>query len=196
MHHRRRWRCEIIRRVRIDYSLSAADLLEKLKPSIRDVTQNDLERWRKAGEVQFRLIDGRIAYFGREPSNIFRFCGEAKDARGKAAERADWTLEQHLARVIAEAKRTGRRQVVPIRHRVHYSLTILPDAPGLKQGAVVRVWLPFPQEYRQQQECEAESALRLHTRHWLPVRPGSIRYPARRSARFISSRKSLISRNL
>ncbi len=145
---------EIIRRVRIDYSLSAEELLAKLKPSISDVTPNDLERWRKSGGVQYRMIDGHVAYFTREPSNIFRFCGEAKERRGDVPEPAGWTLEKHLARVIAEARRTSRTQVVPMHHRVTYTLTILPNAPGIKKGALVRVWLPFPQEYRQQGEVK------------------------------------------
>jgi hypothetical protein len=33
-------------------------------------------RWRDASEIQFRLFDGHVFYFGREPSNIYRFCGE------------------------------------------------------------------------------------------------------------------------
>jgi len=35
---------------------------------------------------------------------------------------------------------------------VRYKLTVPADAPGLKPGALVRVWLPFPQEYRQQRD--------------------------------------------
>src|SRR5688572_1212337 len=54
---------EIIRRTRRDYSLSGQKLVEKLKKSIPDVTEADVERWRKAGELQHRTIDGQVAYF-------------------------------------------------------------------------------------------------------------------------------------
>jgi transglutaminase-like putative cysteine protease len=145
---------EIVRRIRLDFGQSAQQLLARLQQSIPGVTADDLSRWTRAGQVQSRLIDGNLVYFGREPSNIWRFCGEAKERRPTPPTTDGWTLESHLARVIAEAKKTGRRQVVPVHHRVHYTLTISPDAPGLKNGAVVRVWLPFPQEYRQQTDVK------------------------------------------
>lgn len=143
---------EIIARIRTDFSLSADRLLEKLRRSIPDVTSDDLARWTKVGDVQSRFIDGRLIYFNREPANIFRFCGDAKGRRSPVVEDTTWKLEDHLAQVIAEAKTTGRRQVLPVRHRVHFSLTVPGDAPGMKPGAIVRVWLPFPQEYRQQED--------------------------------------------
>ncbi|HEX5243266.1 MAG TPA: transglutaminase domain-containing protein [Tepidisphaeraceae bacterium] len=149
---------EIIARTRRDYRLSANELLARLHSSIPDATLGELEAWRRAGQVQYRIIDGNVAYFGREPSNVFRFCGDAIRRRKTSDAPADWTLEQHLARVIAEAERTGRRQVVPIRHRVHFSLTVPSTAPGMKRGATVRAWLPFPQEYRQQTHVKLISA--------------------------------------
>jgi len=145
---------EIISRIRRDFSQSQEQLLARLRQSIPSITADDLSRWTAAGQVQSRLIDGKLAYFGREPANMWRFCGEAKERRTAPKTEEGWTLESHIARVIAEAKKTGRRQVVPIRHRVHYTLTVSPDAPGLKQGAVVRVWLPYPQEYRQQSDVK------------------------------------------
>jgi hypothetical protein len=65
---------ETISRIRQDYSLSAADIISKLKPSVRDLSAADVERWTKSHELQARTIDGQLAYFRREPSNLFRFC--------------------------------------------------------------------------------------------------------------------------
>lgn len=146
---------EIIGRIRIAYSLDASAMLVKLQKSIPGATLDDLENWRREGEVQFRMIDGKVAYFEREPSNIYRFCGEAKGRRQiSPSPGPQWKLEDHLARVIAEAQRTGSSEVVPMRHRVRYVLTIAPDAPNMKAGAHVRVWLPFPQEYLRQREVK------------------------------------------
>jgi transglutaminase-like putative cysteine protease len=145
---------EIIRRIRLDFGKSAPQLLARLQQSIPGVTAGDLSRWTAAGQVQSRLVDGKLQYFVREPANVWRFCGEAKERRQTPKSADNWTLESHLERVIAEAQKTGRRQVVPIRHRVHYSLTVPADAPGFKEGAVVRAWLPFPQEYRQQTDVK------------------------------------------
>ena len=143
---------DIISRMRIEYGQSAERLFERLREFMADVTPMDLQRWTDLGQVQYKTLDGQRGYFNREPSNIFRFCPEAMARQAsKPQAAASWTLESHLARVIAEAKETGRRQVVPIRHQVRFALTVSPDAPGFSRGAVVRVWLPLAQEYRQQE---------------------------------------------
>lgn len=138
---------DVIARIRIAYGLERDGLLARLRESIADVSADDLERWRVAGQVQYRVIDGQVCYFGREPANLFRFCEEAKRRRHEAsASQPAWKLEDHLARVIAAAEREAKADVLPIRHRVRYTLTISPNAPHLKPGATVRVWLPFPHE--------------------------------------------------
>jgi transglutaminase-like putative cysteine protease/ubiquinone/menaquinone biosynthesis C-methylase UbiE len=146
---------EIVRRTLREYSLDAAGLLEKVKKDIPDATAADLEKWTKAGEVQTRTIDGKLMYFRREPSNLFRFSAEAKqrkEANAKPEEKTtDWTLLKHLSNVVAEADKTGKAEVLPIRHRIDYSVTIPPNTKGAKKGSQIRVWLPLPQEYRKQQ---------------------------------------------
>ena len=57
---------------------------------------------------------------------------------------------------------------MPIRQRITYSLIVPADAPGFKPGALVRVWLPFPQNYRQQTDVKL---IRTSPRHDLPVEP-------------------------
>ena len=142
---------EIVRRIRIAYNLDGGALLAKLRLAIPDIAAKDLDRWRVAGVVQFRTIDGRIGYFGREPANLFRFCDEAKRRRKPSTpETNSWVLEQHLARVIAAAREQGKAEVLPIRHRVRYALTVPAHAPRMNLGALIRVWLPFPQEYTRQ----------------------------------------------
>jgi len=155
---------EIIRRTRQDYSLDAAGLVGKLRDSIPDVTAEDVERWRRAGEAQWRMLDGQVKYFRREPANIFRFCDEAKKRRDEHAAKAgktapkvpdsDTQLDRHLAEIVAAAERTGRAEVLPVRHKVRHRLTVRPDRPGAKAGSLVRCWLPFPQVYRQQGEVK------------------------------------------
>src|SRR4051794_19117956 len=77
---------DVIARIRSAYTLDEPALLKKLRPTIPDVTAADLGRWRAAGQVQFRTIDGRLLYFDREPSNVFRFCGEANRRRGSVGQ--------------------------------------------------------------------------------------------------------------
>jgi transglutaminase-like putative cysteine protease len=153
---------EIIRRLRIEYTLTADALLAKLRHSIPDAAAADLERWRKDGHVECRTLDGQILYFNREPGVLLRICPEAKRRRDQhagtqpssnpALPTPDDRLREHLRNVIAEAKKTDKTEVIPIRHRIRYSLTVKPNRPGAKEGSTLRCWLPFPQEYRQQKE--------------------------------------------
>lgn len=150
---------DIIGRIRAAYDLDADGLLGRIRGVVPDVTVDDLERWRHAGQVQYRMIDGHVAYFGREPANLLRFCDEAKRRRrALPSEPSSWKLEEHLARVVAASAREKRAEVIPVRHRVRYRLSISAPAPYAKPGAVVRVWLPFPQEFERQGSVKLASA--------------------------------------
>src|SRR3954468_24058186 len=150
---------DLIRRIRHDYSLTSGALVAKLKHQIPGVQAGDVEAWREAGQLQFRMIDGQIAYFRREPSNLFRFCPPAIERRAIKATPPDaFSLNDHLAQVIAEAKRTGETEVMPIAHEIHFRLTVPANTPGAKAGSLVRAWLPYPQAYRQQSDVRLISA--------------------------------------
>ncbi|UCD28088.1 MAG: transglutaminase domain-containing protein, partial [Planctomycetota bacterium] len=43
-------------------------------------------------------------------------------------------------------------RILPFRHKMRYKLTVHPNRPSVKTGSIVRCWLPFPQQYRQQKE--------------------------------------------
>jgi hypothetical protein len=155
---------EIIRRLRHEYRLDEQAMLDKLRKGIPDASPDDLKKWRDAGALQYRTIDGQVRYFNREPVNLFRFSEEAKARRDKhaksdaAPDKPKWTLHQHLEQVIAAGEASDSPQVVPIKHRITYKLTIPPNPKGAKRGSVARVWLPFPQDYRQQKDVKLISA--------------------------------------
>lgn len=152
---------EIIRRVRVEYSLDAAGLWQKVKKTIPDATASEVERWATESRARYRMIDGRKLYFRREPQNIFLFSPAAAQRRaqaGNAPAAPDWKLADHLAAVVAEAERTGKVEVQPVRHRITHTLTLRSNAPGVQAGSLVRAWLPFAQEYRQQRDVKLISA--------------------------------------
>ena len=144
---------EVIRRTRRDYNVSPDGVLKKIQASIPDATAADLDKWRKEGVLQHRVVDGKVAYFRREPVNLFRFSDDAikrREAAGKTPVKEKFALHEHLANVVAEAEKTGEAEVQRIHHRVRFTATIASNTPGAKNGSLVRCWLPFPQEYRQQ----------------------------------------------
>ncbi len=154
---------EIIRRTRQEFPLTAADLLAKIQNSIPDATAADLERWTKDGKTEYHMVDGEILYYTREPVNLYRFSDEAR-ARKEANQKKDepdpnaWTLIKHLSNVVAAGETSDTPEVLPIRHRITYVLTVDPNRPGAKAGSIVRCWLPYPQEYRQQKNVTLISA--------------------------------------
>ena len=153
---------EMMRRIRIDYSYNAQDVVDATKDQLPSVTVDMIQRWQKAGQVQSRLIDGKICYFSSEPSNLLRFCDEAKamqQRRPTTEPKNSWTLLDHLQHVVAAAAKQDSSYVLPVRHTLRYALTVPANAPGMQPGALVRVWLPFPQDYgRRQYDITLESA--------------------------------------
>jgi transglutaminase-like putative cysteine protease len=152
---------DILRRTRFEYSLDEAGLLDKVRKSVPDATARDVQRWAKASSARYRMIDGQKFYFRREPSNIFLFCDEAKKRRaqaGNAPAEAKWKLTEHLKAIVDEAEKTGGVEVQPVHHRISYTVTLRANTPGVKAGSLVRMWLPYPQEYRQQRDVKLISA--------------------------------------
>ena len=64
--------------MRNEFSLDDEGLLAKIQKRIPDATARDITHWREAGELQYRIIDDKRLYFGREPSNLFIFSADAK----------------------------------------------------------------------------------------------------------------------
>jgi transglutaminase-like putative cysteine protease len=151
---------EIIRRTRLEYCVTKEALLKRVQERIPDATPKELDQWIQEATPRTRLIDGQTFYFSGEPKNIFLFSTGAKArlARSGPKKESGWQLTKHLADVIAEAEKSGHAEVAPVKHRFSHKLTIDANAPELKRGSLVRVWLPYPQEYRQQRDVKLISA--------------------------------------
>lgn len=145
---------EIIRRIRLDFSLTPEQMLGRLRDSIPDVSAKDMERWREEGVLQHRVIGGEVRYFNRAAGNLFRASAEARSRRVTSVERAGWDfdLPKHLAQLVAKAEGSSDSQIHPVKHHIRYELRVKEGHPRLRPGAKVRCWLPFPQEYRQQRD--------------------------------------------
>lgn len=145
---------EVLRRTRYDYALTDNDILAEIKKEIPDATQADVDRWRKAGDLQFRTIDGQTRYFRRTAGNLFRVNEEAKKRQKQAKKDATkkFNTTSFVKKLVQLSESSESPEVFPVKHVIYYTLTLHPDNPRLKPGAVVRAWLPFPQEYRQQKD--------------------------------------------
>ena len=130
---------ETIRRIRDDYSLDESAILQKLRPSIRDLSATDLTNWTHSGQIQFRQIDGQPRYFRREPSNLFRFCPDAIARRIKPPGTSPgFVLNDHLARIIEASAKDNQPHVLPVRHRIKFKVTVPTTARGYKTSATIK----------------------------------------------------------
>ncbi|MEQ1826463.1 MAG: transglutaminase domain-containing protein [Pirellula sp.] len=152
---------EIMRRIRFEYSLRPTELLLKVKKFVPDATLEDATAWAEESRSRHRSIDGQTFYFRREPQNIFLFSKEAIRRRalaGNAPPLPAWRLTDHLANVIAQAANNQSPEVLPVKHRFTHTITLRANHPKIKQGSTVRVWMPYPQEYRQQKDVRLVAA--------------------------------------
>jgi transglutaminase-like putative cysteine protease len=143
---------EILRRTRQDFPYTGEEILAQLKKSIPDVTPADVDRWRVSGELQARKIDGEHRYFRGAVGNLFRASEEARGRRPETppAEKK-FGLNSLLEELVQLSEETNSDTIYPVKHDVRYEMAVKAGHPRLKPGAQVRAWLPFPQQYRQQQ---------------------------------------------
>jgi transglutaminase-like putative cysteine protease len=145
---------ERMRRIRLDFSLTAEDAQARLRRQIPDLSSAEFAAWDAAGLLEHRVIDGQTLYFNRAPSNLFRLSEAAVKRRSSSS--PPWTdgpmetANAHHREIRDQALKTGKHAVAPRRVRVTYSLTVNADAAP--NGETLRAWLPFPRAIPGQQE--------------------------------------------
>ena len=102
---------DLIRRMRVEYSLDESALLAKVRTSIPAATAKEGARWAKEGEVRWRMIDGKKFYFRREPQNIFLFNAEATVRATRAGHQpkvdSRSALNDHLKAILRSTEDEG-----------------------------------------------------------------------------------------
>ncbi len=144
---------EVLRRTRHDFSLTAADVLAQIQAEIPDATATDVLAWRDSGDLQSRVIDGELRFFRRAVSNLYRFNSVARQRRQPPLRSdAEFDLTAHIEALVALGEVADGPEIHPVKHHVRYELSIVEGHSRLVPGAIVRAWLPYPREYRQQRD--------------------------------------------
>ncbi|QGW65632.1 transglutaminase domain-containing protein [Lysobacter soli] len=144
---------ERMRRIRLDFTLSAEQARAKLRESVPDLREDEFQRWTKADLLEHMVIDGTPWYFNRSVSNLFRVSPEAMARRATPFQRNDGPMENANAyhdEAVAEAKRTGKSSVAP--RRIHVTQSITVNADAVPAGETVRAWIPYPRALPGRQE--------------------------------------------
>ena len=80
---------ERMRRILLDFSLTAEDAQSRLRRQIPDLSSTEFAAWDSAGLLERMVIDGRTLYFNRAPSNLFRLSEAAVKRRSSSS--PPWT---------------------------------------------------------------------------------------------------------
>ncbi|HEX7324063.1 MAG TPA: transglutaminase-like domain-containing protein [Rhodanobacteraceae bacterium] len=141
-----------MRRMRLDFSLGAAQLQADVRKQVPSMTAAQFARWRADDLFEHMYIDGKLRYFNRAPSNLFHLSASAQALR-KGQPAADSSgLPQAVnnsymaydRKVIAAARATGKTSVLP--QRVQVTQTVTVDAGAVPAGKLVRAWIPYPRD--------------------------------------------------
>ena len=140
-----RFERERMRRILLDFTLDADAVQAQVRQRIPDLTDAEFSAWDAAGLFERMTIDGRVRYFNRAPSNLFRLSDTALARRAQQVPLPEGPMESpnaHHREVVDAAVASGRASVAPRRVRVTQTLTV--DADAVPAGEVVRAWIPFP----------------------------------------------------
>lgn len=144
---------ERMRRILLDFTLDAAAVKARLRKEIPDLRDAEFARWEARGLFERQVIDGRVLYFNRSPSNVFRLSEEARARRAVQTPLVDGPMEtpNDYHRALRHAALTQERSsVLPQRIRVVQTLTV--DADAVPAGETLRAWIPYPRALPGQQE--------------------------------------------
>ncbi|MEO6800366.1 MAG: transglutaminase domain-containing protein [Rhodanobacter sp.] len=144
---------ERMRRIALDFSLDADQLKARVREQIPDMSDAEFRAWNAHGLFEHMAIDGRVRYFKRAPSNLFRLSTEAVARRKIQTPFNDdpmGVLNQHHRDIRKAAVATHHTSVLPRRVRITQSLTV--DADAVPAGQSVRAWIPYPRALPGQQE--------------------------------------------
>jgi len=167
----RAWEAERLRRLRLEYGLGRDEQMDQLRLLLPDLAAAEFADWEQAGALDAVELDGRRRYSRLNRYNVWRLSeaartrlaeavqsGRVAEARLPGADRplAQAALRAHARDLMAAARQTGERYLLPHTYTIAYSLTVRPDQ--VPPGELIRCWLLYPRGCDTQRDVELLSA--------------------------------------
>ncbi|HWP81357.1 MAG TPA: transglutaminase-like domain-containing protein [Bacteroidota bacterium] len=145
-------------RIRKDYPLSKERLFKILSESVKELTQQEFDRWIAEGRFDSRTIDGTLFFMGSSRSNLFFRYPELSARRIHAPDDTEFERSTlHAVETIAaEARRRATPFVLPRTFRNTMTVTLKADAVPPREN--VRAWLPIPRSFPHQKNFRVISS--------------------------------------
>jgi transglutaminase-like putative cysteine protease len=145
---------DVLRRIKLDYTLTEDDVFGGLSTSIRGLTRDEFKGWLAKGWFDRKTIDGQAWFVGDSVRNLFythpelrerRFEGwrEVREPRGRL-------------RICRQIKQAARAQHTPyvLPRTFVCTMWAATDENAAPPGQTVRAWLPVPRAYPFQKQIK------------------------------------------
>ncbi|MGF1571484.1 MAG: transglutaminase family protein [Sumerlaeia bacterium] len=140
------------RRIRRDYSKTEEQVKDTLQRRLAEGVYSDaaFEEWKAEGYFDFKSVDGdELLYLGSSVPNFFHRHETIKPKDFKA-EPTKWELFllDEAKRVVAEVENSHESMAIPRDFEMWMRINVKPGV--VKEGVPIRVWMPFPQDFKYQ----------------------------------------------
>jgi len=129
-----------IKAVKREYTLSYAEVNEKLKARIPDLSALDMRKWEDDYSLEYYLIDGEKKYYDNCISDLFRVNREAAKRAKITDDNVDEVSKYPLETI--DSFESG----VELSRRINISFTFTEEVGGLPDSTVLKAWIPYVRE--------------------------------------------------
>ena len=148
---------DMLRRLKLDYSLSRDELYNDLTGAVKDLTPQEYSGWIDQGRFDSRTIDGQAQFVNTSVNNLFFRYPELRVRRIHDKNTVPEQRGRYLDCLAIQIAALQQRSPYVLPHYFLCTMTVTthPDAvpeSGKKDGELIRAWLPIPREYPYQNQ--------------------------------------------
>jgi len=143
---------QIASRIGIDFSISEAEEMSKLKKLLPSVSSDSISVWEKKGWLEWKTIDGEKKYFKRAANNLIllkKFYEDKNSQLKEIAKQPDMIFRLKHTGQVMQTLGNKSNPAVPVKMKVTYTITVKNGA--VPEGKMIRCWLPWPKSGQQRQ---------------------------------------------
>ena len=137
------WYIELMRRIRIEFRYSEAQIKEQLKEAGYDTSDEKMREWESKRYLEMRAIDGERRYFKHAVANLARLDPELRANRVVTEYDKQATAARIQGCVDMIEASDGKGKLTHGRHNVFTCVATIP-ANTIPAGELVKYWAPFP----------------------------------------------------
>ncbi|MDD2475375.1 MAG: transglutaminase-like domain-containing protein [Dysgonamonadaceae bacterium] len=137
-----------LQRVALDFNKDISDVTLWIKENHGfEPSSTQIERWEREKVLEYRIIDNQKKYFRNAAANLFRISENARSFSSSQKPTSDTPKDSLLVEALQEVDLNNgslNYALPPKTMIVSYTLSVKPNV--VKDGEVIRAWLPYPRK--------------------------------------------------